>query len=336
MDASPIPGLADLACHFPERSEENASLTERFDFEPAFLRDKLGVERRYLCGPDEAVSDLAVAAAERLLARRAEARERIGLLVVCTQNPDYKLPTTANLVQERLGLPKTVAAFDINQGCSGFVYGLAVAEALMRAQEIELGLLVTAEAYSKLLDPADRGTVPLFGDGAAAALLQAGGPGKLGRFAFGSDGAGAEHLRVLAGGSRHPELACEGDAALRMNGRAIFNFMMRQVPESVDRCLALNGLERDQIDLFVFHQASRYMLETLAGHMRLDPERVPITLGDGGNTVASTLPMAIERLGGVEALRGRRVLLCGFGVGLSWATTVLSVEERGRAASEER
>jgi len=324
--SQPAPGIVAIASYLPARVELNSDLEERFEFKPDFLEHKLGIERRYLCGPEEAVSDLAVAAAERLFEETGTAREAIGLVVVCTQNPDYKLPTTANLVQDRLGLPLSVAAFDFNQGCSGYIYGLALATSMMSAHGIDSALLITAEAYSKVIDPDDRGTVPLFGDGAAATLLRTGGPGRLGRFVFGTDGGGAEHLRVLAGGSRHPDRACVGADALQMNGREIFNFMLRRVPESVDRCLKLNGLQRDDIDLFVFHQASRYMVETLRTYMKLDPERVPLTMADGGNTVSSTLPMALETLGGLPALAGKRVLLSGFGVGLSWASTLLQIE----------
>ncbi|HVS08750.1 MAG TPA: ketoacyl-ACP synthase III [Planctomycetota bacterium] len=320
------PGVAAVASYVPARAVENAELAQRFGFERAFLEEKIGIERRYVCAPDEAVSDLAVAAAERLLERERVARGEIGLLIVCTQNPDYRLPATANLVQHRLGLATTTAAFDIGQGCSGYVYGLSIAGSLMQANGIRSALLVTSEAYSKVQDPADRDTAPLFGDGAAATWLRLGAPARIGRFAFGSDGSGAEELIVRAGGSRHPALACSGAGALRMNGRAIFNFMMREVPKSVERCLELNRLTRDEIDLFVFHQASRYMVEALRGALRLDPERVPVTLADGGNTVSSTIPMAIETLGGIPALAGRRLCLCGFGVGLSWASTILEVE----------
>lgn len=324
MDTSSAPGIAAIASAFPAQVLGNEELYARFGYEPDFLERKIGVERRYVCGPDEAVSDLAVGAASKLFESGAARPEEIELLVVCTQNPDYKLPTTANLVQHRLGVPTTCAAFDINQGCSGYVYGLSIAGAMMRASGYATALLVTADAYSKVIDAQDRDTLPLFGDGAAATLLRAGGAGRLGAASLGSDGSGANELIVRGGGSRHP--AVEGrDDRLRMNGRAIFNFMMRQAPRSVDECLARNALRRDDVDLFIFHQASRYMLESLRTAMKLDPERVPIVLEDGGNTVSSTLPIALERLGGVSALRGRRVLLCGFGVGLSWGSIVVTI-----------
>lgn len=324
MDTSLAPGIVAIASAFPARSLDNEELYARFGYEPGFLENKVGIRRRYVCGPEEAVSDLATSAATKLFERGVVRPEEIELLVVCTQNPDYKLPTTANLLQHRLGAPTSCAAFDINQGCSGYVYGLSIANAMMRANGYSTALLVTADAYSKVIDPQDRDTLPLFGDGAAATLLRAGGAGRLGAANLGSDGAGAQELIVRGGGSRHP--ATEGrEDCLRMNGRAIFNFMMRQAPRSVDACLERNALRRDDVDLFIFHQASRYMIESLRTAMKLDPERVPIVLEDGGNTVSSTLPIVLERLGGVESLRGRRLLLCGFGVGLSWGSILVSI-----------
>lgn len=324
--SSTEPGLAEISTYLPERVIENAEIVARFGFEQAFLDDKLGIARRHVCGPDETVSDMAVAAAKRLMEKTGVDPAAIGLLVLVTQNPDYKLPTTADIVQHRLGLPQTVQAFDVNQGCSGYVYGLSIAKALMSAHGHKAALLVTAEAYSKVMDPGDRTTVPLFGDGATASLLVPGGRGRIGAFTFGSDGSGAEELIVKAGGSRNPTLACAGAGALTMNGRSIFNFMMRRVPADVKACLAANAKRIDDIDLFLFHQASRYMVEALAKGLGLPPEKVPIDITETGNTVSSTIPLLIDRLGGVTALAGKRVLLSGFGVGLSWASTLITFD----------
>jgi 3-oxoacyl-[acyl-carrier-protein] synthase-3 len=317
------PGIAKIASYFPESVVTNESLVERFGFDRAFLDNKIGVLERHIAAPDEAVSDMAVAAAERLFATTPGAREAVELVVLCTQNPDYKLPTTANIVQDRLGLAQTVAAFDINQGCSGFLYGLAVCRSMMMAHGFSTGLLLTADGYSKVMDASDRATSPLFGDGAAATLLTADGPGKLGRYTFGSDGSGAEELIVRGGGSRNPDMPVEGPGALYMNGRAIMKFMIKRVPADVDRCLDLNGMTRDDIDYFVFHQASGHMVRSLIKEMDLPPERVPIEIADCANTVSSTIPIVLERLGGADALAGKTVLLSGFGVGLSWSTTVV-------------
>jgi 3-oxoacyl-[acyl-carrier-protein] synthase-3 len=323
MSSSP-PGLAAIATYVPERVVDNADLVARFGFEPAFLDDKLGISRRHICAPDETVSDMAVAAGRRLIETTGIDPATIGLLVLVTQNPDYKLPTTANIVQHRLGLPQSIAAFDVNQGCSGYVYGLSIAKALMAAHAHHAALLITSEAYSKVMDPADRTTAPLFGDGATASLILPGGQGQIGAFTFGSDGSGAEELIVRAGGSRNPAMACAGAGALAMNGRSIFNFMMRRVPADVRACLAANATQIEGVDLFLFHQASRYMVEALAKGLGLPADKVPIRMTETGNTVSSTIPMLIDALGGVAALAGKRALLSGFGVGLSWASTIIT------------
>lgn len=325
MNTSPC-GLADITVHLPDRVLENAELVSRLGFEEAFLVDKLGIERRHIAGSDETVSDMAVSAGKKLIEKTGVDPASIGLLVLVTQNPDYKLPTTANIVQHRLGLAQTTAAFDINQGCSGYVYGLSVVKGLMLANGITTAMLITSEAYTKVIDPSDRTTAPLFGDGATASLITAGGSGRIGAFTFGSDGSGAEELIVKAGGSRNPTMACAGPGALMMNGRSIFSFMMRRVPGDVRACLAANAIGAEDIDVFLFHQASRYMVEALAKGMGLPPEKVPIRMTETGNTVSSTLPLLIDALGGVAALAGRRALLSGFGVGLSWASTVLTFE----------
>ena len=324
FDNSPTaPGIAAVASYLPEAVLTNDALVERFGFDRAFLDEKIGVRERHIAAEDEAVSDMAVKAAEALFARVDMAREAVDLVVLCTQNPDYRLPATANIVQNRLGLADTTAAFDINQGCSGYVYGLAVVQSMMLAHGFSAALLLTADGYTKVMNPGDRATAPLFGDGAAATLLTAGAPGRIGRFTFGSDGAGADDLIVRGGGSRHPDMPAAGPGALYMNGRAILKFMIRRVPADVDRCLALNELERGDIDAFVFHQASGHMIASLTREMALAPDKVPVEIADCANTVSSTVPIVLERLGGAPALAGKTLLLCGFGVGLSWCSTVV-------------
>ena len=325
-------GVAAVASYRPAKVVDNDEIVARFGFDRKFLDNKIGIEKRYIAAADETVGDMAAAAAERLFAQTGAQRDATGLLVLCTQNPDYKLPTTANLVQAKLGLRERLAAFDINQGCSGYVYGLAVTTSLMQTANFDQALLITSEAYSKVMDPTDRTTVPLFGDGATATLLRAGAPGRVGRCTFGSDGSGAKELIVKGGGGRNPTMPLAGEGALFMNGRAIYNFMLTRIPADVAACLAANGLTHDDIDLFVFHQASRFMIEALTETMKLPRDRVPVTMADGGNTVSNTIPMALEALGGIDALAGKRLLLSGFGVGLSWASTVLDLKTGGRTS----
>lgn len=323
MTTVSAPGIAAIASYVPSARLGTAELVERFGFERAFLDDKIGFTERAVAASDEAVSDMAVRAAEALFAQGVVVPTDIDALILVTQNPDYRLPTTANMVQARLGLRSDVLAFDVNQGCSGFVIGLGVAQGLILAHGFRHVLLITAEAYSKVMDPADRNTVPLFGDGAAATLVSAGGGGRVGTMRFGSDGAGAEQLIVRGGGSRNPSQPPAGEGALYMNGRGIFNFAVRAVPAVLRDCVTANGLSLEQVDYFVLHQASAYMVGAIAQALELPGDRVPWLLADVGNTVSSTIPMALERLGGPSALAGKTVALCGFGVGLSWAAAIV-------------
>lgn len=260
---------------------------------------------------------MGVAAAEDLFAKCPDLkREDVQLLIVCTQNPDYGLPHTSALVQDRLGLPTTTACFDVGLGCSGFVYGLSIVHSMLETLNLTNALIVTSDPYSKVIDPADRGTSPLFGDGAAATWIsRTGAGGQIGLFTFGTDGAGARNLIV--------EPDADGVRCLSMNGRAIFEFMLERIPGDLARCAESNGLTTDEIDLFLLHQASAHMLGYVTKRMKLDPARVPIRMQDTGNLVSSSIPFLIARLAGQGDLAGKTTLLSGFGVGLSWASTVV-------------
>jgi 3-oxoacyl-[acyl-carrier-protein] synthase-3 len=277
-------------------------------------------------------------ASERLFAVSAFPRKNVDGIVVCTQNPDYKLPATACIVQNRLGLRKSCLAFDINQGCSGYPYSLAVGASLIDSGVCQNLVLVMSETYSKVVSYKDKTVCGLFGDGAAATLLRKApkhGGGIL-AFHFGTDGSGYDRLIVPAGGSRLPSgeqthqmvKDTNGDARsldhIRMHGRDIFEFMDREVPASVEAALAAASLCLDDVKLFVFHQANKYMLEFLFRKMRLPPDKTIVCLEETGNTVSASIPIALRR--GIEEGKvssGDIVVICGFGVGLSWATMVL-------------
>jgi 3-oxoacyl-[acyl-carrier-protein] synthase-3 len=306
-----------IGTYLPERVLGNDELIERFDWDRAFLEEKLGIFERRIAAEGEGAADMAVAAAEDLFAKCPDLkREDVQLLIVVTQNPDYGLPHTAALVQDRLGLAKTTACFDIGLGCSGFVYGLAVVRGMLETLGLDNALLITSDPYSKVIDPADRGTSPLFGDGAAATwITREGAGGQIGEIVFGTDGSGARNLIV--------EPDAEGTRCLSMAGRAIFEFMLTTVPDDIARACAANGIEQDEIDLYLLHQASNHMLSQLVRRTGIDPERVPIRIGQTGNLVSSSIPFLIADLAREGALSGRTTLLSGFGVGLSWATGVV-------------
>ena len=309
--------IRGIGTYLPEKTVGNDELIERFEWDREFLEVKLGIHQRHIAAEGEGASDMGVAAAEELFAKCPDLkREDVQLLIVCTQNPDYGLPHTSALVQDRLGLPTTTACFDVGLGCSGFVYGLSIVHSMLETLNLTNALIVTSDPYSKVIDPADRGTSPLFGDGAAATWIsRTGAGGQIGLFTFGTDGAGARNLIV--------EPDADGVRCLSMNGRAIFEFMLERIPGDLARCAESNGLTTDEIDLFLLHQASAHMLGYVTKRMKLDPARVPIRMQDTGNLVSSSIPFLIARLAGQGDLAGKTTLLSGFGVGLSWASTVV-------------
>lgn len=313
-------GLSHIAHALPRRIVSSGEIAAAHGFEEAFISDKLGIASRHIAAEDETVSSLAIEAGRKVLAKAGIEPEQIDILILVTQTPDYTLPHTSALVQDGLGLPKTTAAFDISLGCSGFVYGLSVAQSMLAQQEQKTALLITSETYSKLMDPDDRSTAPLFGDGAAATIVTANAPlYRPGKFTFGTDGGRHEALIARGTGYRSGERE-----PLFMNGRGIFTFMMSEIPADIDLCLERNGLEKGDIDTWVFHQASQYMIEMLSKRLGIPRESAVIDLADTGNTTSSTIPIALERCVLNRHEPPKHVFISGFGVGLSWASTVLS------------
>jgi 3-oxoacyl-[acyl-carrier-protein] synthase-3 len=324
-----------ISFYLPEHVVTNRALVEEYsDWSIEKIEAKTGISQRHIAGQDECSSDLAVSACRRLFESGACTPSEVEFLILCTQSPDYFLPTTACLVQDRLGIKSTAGAFDINLGCSGFVYGLSMAKGLIETDQVRNVLLVTAETYSKFIHPADRSVRTIFGDAAAATLIRGteGSPrdSDLGPFHFGTDGGGARNLIVRGGGTRERssmKVAASDLAdgpALYMNGPEIFNFTLKRVPESVQAVLARASLKASDVDLFVFHQANQFMLEHLRNKLDIAPEKFVITMRNCGNTVSSTIPIALEQVRATGALRpGMRVLVSGFGVGYSWASALL-------------
>jgi len=329
--------------HLPEKVLTNTHLADEF---PGWTQEKIerkiGITARNVVEDDECSSDLAVAAAEKLFASGACQRKDIDFVVLCTQSPDYFLPTTACLIQHRLGLPTSCGALDFNLGCSGFVYGLGMVKGLIETGQASRVLLLTSETYSKFLHPSDRGCRTIFGDAAAATLIEAvpeqgnGQAPHIGPCVFGTDGKGGELLIVRAGAMRNRQptggpvvKADDGteydpSGYLYMDGPEIFAFTLVSVPPLVDALLTRNQMSIDDVDLFVFHQANQFMLDRLCTRMGLPEDRFFIGMHDCGNTVSSTIPIALNQA--LEAGRlksGDRVALVGFGVGLSWAATML-------------
>lgn len=336
--------ISAIEFHLPDQVLANDELADIYSgWTPDAIEHKLGVRTRRIAAPDETSADLAAQAAEKLFARDPALREQIDFVIFCTQEPDHFLPTTACLLQHRLSLSKACGAFDYNLGCSGFIYGLSLSRGLIETGQARCILLLTANTYSKFINKQDRVTRPLFGDGAAATLIQAvdeRGP-FLGPFVFGTDGGGGDLLMVPAGGMRMPptaETAVEHTDSkggtrsknqLYMHGPGVFSFSVERVPPLVREVLDRAELTRDDIDLFVFHQANKFMLERLRKQCDIDPDRFMIDMLDRGNTVASTIPIALVDAQASGLLKPQsRVMLVGFGVGLSWAATIAVLPER--------
>jgi 3-oxoacyl-[acyl-carrier-protein] synthase III len=338
--SSTLPGIGayvqaiDYA--LPARRVDNDALAERH---PSWQMERVvtatGVEARYWCDPDETALDLAERACRALAARTGFDLTLVDAVLFCTQSPDYPMPPNACLLQHRLGLRRSLAALDFSLACSGFIYGLYLARALVESGSARHVLLVTADTYSRWMHPDDRGPMTLFGDGAAATLVSAG-ERKLGAFMLGTDGAGADKFMVPAGGARRPhtdETArpiadtlgnVRSAEQLRMDGPGVLAFVKEQIPPLVHSVLELAELRLSDLDLVLFHQASRVALDHLHRALRISPTQQFSNLRTIGNTVSASLPILLRDAEREGRLRpGCRVLLVGFGVGLSWGGCIV-------------
>jgi 3-oxoacyl-[acyl-carrier-protein] synthase-3 len=325
MAGPPRATLKAIASHLPECTLTNDDLAKQV---PKWTADgiftKTGIRERHVAAREECSSDLGIRAATRLFEFGVCRPEDIDFLLLCTQSPDYFLPATACVMQERLGLRTCSGALDFNQGCSGFVYGLSLAKGLIETNAARNVLLITAETYSKFIDPKDASTLVLFGDGAAATLISATDNSEdlIGPVVFGTDGRGAKNLIVRSGGMRCGRET--GSRHLYMNGPEIFNFTLNTIPPLVSELLRKAGITTDEVDYFVFHQANRFMLEHLRQKIGVPAGKFCINLDSYGNTVSSTIPMALEIAMAQQQIRsGDRVMLVGFGVGYSWAASMI-------------
>lgn len=329
--------ISAISYYLPEGELTNSSINEQFpEWGIEKIAQKTGIYTRHIAQDNEYASDLAVKAAIKLFEEFKIDKSAIDYILYCTQSPDYFLPTTACLIQNRLELPTGIGALDFNLGCSGFVYGVGLAKGLIASKSAKNVLLITAETYSKFVHPKDKSNLTLFGDAAAATLITSSeGPFKIGNFVYGTDGSGAENLIVKNGGLRNrfssgnDEYAEEGfkrnDDNLYMNGPAIFQFTSQAVPLLVAKTLSANQLEKDAVDMFIFHQANRFMLDYIRKKIGIPEEKFFYYLEDCGNTVSSTIPIALKAAFDKKIVGSTsKVLLAGFGVGYSWAGCILN------------
>lgn len=325
-----------ISYYLPEEVLTNEALVTEFpEWTVEKVAGKVGVTERHIAAENETAADMGTKAAEKLFTEHNIDRSVVDFLLFCTQSPDYYLPTSACLIQERLGLSTHVGALDFNLGCSGFVYGLSLAKGLIAGGIAKNVLLITAETYSKHMHPRDKGNRTIFGDAAAATLVSTEGFAEIGNFSLGTDGRGAENLIVKKGAMRQVNALNDlqfdesgnpkSSDFLFMDGGEIFNFTSEAVPVLVEDVLNKNELQQNEINLFVFHQANKYMMNYLRKLIDINPENFYIHLEKVGNTVSSTIPIALYEAGKEDKLNGN-VLLAGFGVGYSWGGVVLKIE----------
>ena len=327
--------ISAISYYLPQKVLTNEDLIRDFpEWSVEKVAQKVGVNTRHIADENETAGDMAEKAARKLFEEYNIDPKSIDFLILCTQSPDYFLPSTSCILQHRLGIPTSSGAFDYNLGCSGCIYGLAVAKGLIAAGIANNVLLLTAETYTKYIHPSDKSNKSIFGDGAAACLISSDGFAEIGDFSFGTNGNGADNLIVKTGGARvkNPTGAFvsddEGhawyDDYLYMNGGGVFNFTLDVIPELIINIFNKNNCCKEQIDYYIFHQANKFMLNTIRKVCALPKDIFYINLTETGNTVSSTVMIGLKDCIDRGLIKkGYNVMISGFGVGLSWGGTIL-------------
>jgi 3-oxoacyl-[acyl-carrier-protein] synthase-3 len=333
------PGIEDIAYYLPEKLVTNDDFGREYpDWNYKRVAPVVGIYSRHVEDDATPVSDMAARAAEKLFGHGKVGKESIGFIVQITEIGDYIMPSTACVLQEKLGLPDSVGAFDVNLACSGYVYGLAVAKSLVFSGMAGKVLLVTAEKNLFRIHKDDPGTRFLHGDAATATVVSRENIiAEIGEFDFGTDGGGANHLFIPAGGTANPYSEATRESYtdefgqkrypeyLYMNGMAVYNFTAKRGPESIRRAVAKNDLNIEDIDLFISHQASKAIIKNIIVKMGVDESKVPSNLDRVGNTGSSSIPILLSDVLTGGPAPGAKLALSGFGIGLSWASTVLTI-----------
>jgi 3-oxoacyl-[acyl-carrier-protein] synthase-3 len=326
--------IKSIASYLPEGILTNEMLATEFpEWSVDKILSKIGIKERRLSG-NETITGMAVKAAKKLFESSFLNPNDVDYILLCTQSPDYILPTSACIIQNELRISSSSGAIDFNQGCSGYVYGLSLAKGLIAGQVAKNVLLITSEAYTKHIHPHDKSNRAIFGDAATATWISTGSGLEIENFILGTDGNGANNLIIKNGGSRFPKNNrgnfndsmgySRNDDYLYMNGSEIFNFTLESIPTLVANTLTRNKIQLEEIDWFIFHQANAFMLQHLRKKIGINFEKFPIEMEFTGNTVSSTIPLVLEKL-----LKENKVnlhdclMLTGFGVGYSWGSVVV-------------
>lgn len=331
--------IRDIAYALPANIIDNQALANVFsDWTAEKIKSKTGIDQRHISAENETALDLAERACNHLFEQHPELRDQVDFLLLMTQSPDYILPPSSCILQNRLHIPHTSGAMDINLGCSAYIYGLATAKGLIVSGIAKNVLLVTAETYSKYINPMDKSTRTLFGDAATATWLSDEGTIQISQFDLGTDGSGSDKLIIPAGMARLPknETTCveheddngyiRNQEQLFMDGTAIFNFTIDVVPKTVSTLLEKESMTNQDVDLYIFHQANEFMLSYLRKKLKIAKERFYINMSDIGNTVSCSIPIAIKRAMEDHTFpEAGTAMLVGFGVGLSWGSVMLKI-----------
>ncbi len=333
-------GISGMAAAIPRNVIRNYEYTVHFPQEEVKqVVDKIGIFERRFAEPGTTSSDLCFAAAEKLIHDIGIARDEVDLLVFVSQTPDYRMPATSVLLQHRLGLPKSTIAFDLNLGCSGFIYGMSVIYSLMERSSLRKALLLDGETRSRVYSAKDRKTAFIFGDGGVAALIERKKAFGKSYFSLNSDGSKEDLIKMNAGGYRNPsscetfkEKVVDEHGNIRseehgyINGAEVFNFVIKEIPPDLKNIMKYAETDVDGIDFFVFHQANDFINSYLVKKMKLNPEKVPSTIARFGNTSSVSIPLTIAAEL-QNKIQQKRLLLSGFGVGMTWASTIINTDQ---------
>lgn len=300
-------GIEGIGIYIPEDRIENLEKIEKFNIDREFLDEKIGVVKRSIKAANDDTSDLCVSAYHSLINKYKINVEEIDCIIVITQNPDKNIPHTSSVVHKKLEFKKNCACFDVSLGCSGFVYGLSIITSFLQNNSMKKGLLFTADPYSKIIDVEDKNTSLLFGDAATVTLVSQDFIYSPMKFSFGTYGLKGDALTIV-------------DDKLAMNGRDIYNFTSTEVPVNIKDNLQINNLEIEQIDFFALHPGSKYILSTLIRKLKIPENKIDGNISDFGNTVSSSIPIELFK---TLNKKFDNIMISGFGVGLSWATSIL-------------
>jgi 3-oxoacyl-[acyl-carrier-protein] synthase III len=329
-------GIHSIEYYLPEKILDNKNISEEYkDWDSIKNEESTGVRERHIASENQTAYDLAVKACNKTLNNYE--KNNIDFLIFCSQSPDYFLPTSACILQEELGLKTNTGALDINLGCSGYVYGLALAKGLISINAASNILLVTADVISKYIHPKDRVTRIVFGDGASATIIKCETTEKILEFSFGTDGKGMENLIVKNGGLRNKReknpnewndstVNFRSDNYLYMNGPELFKFTIKRVPSLIKDVLEKNKMKLNDVDYYIFHQANKFILEYLREKLDIQKDKFYNNLLLTGNTVSTSIPIGLkECLLNNKIKSGDKILLAGFGVGYSWGATIIEI-----------